>query len=203
MARLNFDDLAQMNRDYFQSLDRSRLVEVAANLHQLAVEQWERLEQNSKNSSRPPEEDNPYKKAVSQQKEETSDTRADQEPKTNPFPICVPTEQSNNSEDPDGQSNQAESKKKKSPGKQPGTPGKWRSTPLVAEAIIPHHPSFCAACNQPLTLADPKPYMGHYLLELEKGKSGFCVVCQLHHYYRSTCSCGHVSTLNFHFFPRH
>jgi len=43
-----------MNRDYFQSLDKQRLVEVAGNLHSLAVEQLERLEQNSENSSFPP-----------------------------------------------------------------------------------------------------------------------------------------------------
>ena len=42
MTRLNKDDLAQMNcfrsvgdyRDYFQSLDKKRLVEVATNLRQ-------------------------------------------------------------------------------------------------------------------------------------------------------------------------
>ncbi len=54
MNRLSKDDLTQMSREYFQSLDKQRLVEVAGNLHQLAVEQLERLEQNSSNSSRPP-----------------------------------------------------------------------------------------------------------------------------------------------------
>ena len=49
MNRLNKDDLAQMNRDYFQSLDKQKLLEVAVNLHKNAVEQWERLEQNSSN----------------------------------------------------------------------------------------------------------------------------------------------------------
>ncbi len=34
MARLDKKDLAQMNEDYFQSLDKERLVEVAKNLHQ-------------------------------------------------------------------------------------------------------------------------------------------------------------------------
>ncbi len=33
--------------------------------------------------------------------------------------------------------------------------------------------------------------MGHYVLELEQRESGFWIVCQLHHYYRATCSCGH------------
>ena len=36
MARLNKEDLAQMNRSYFQSLSKERLVEVADNLHLLA-----------------------------------------------------------------------------------------------------------------------------------------------------------------------
>jgi hypothetical protein len=51
MARLSEDDLAQMNRDYFQSLEKQRLVEVADNLHRLAVEQWEKINSNSSNSS--------------------------------------------------------------------------------------------------------------------------------------------------------
>ena len=63
----------------------------------------------------------------------------------------------------------------------------------IGRVILPHYPNHCAACNQTLNRSDPKPYMGHYVLELEKGKFGFRVVCQLHHYYRGTCSCGHIS----------
>ena len=33
MTRLNKNDQGQMNRDYFQSLEKERLVEVATNLH--------------------------------------------------------------------------------------------------------------------------------------------------------------------------
>ena len=36
----------RMNRDYFQSLEKERLVEVADKLHQLAVEQWEKINSN-------------------------------------------------------------------------------------------------------------------------------------------------------------
>jgi len=68
----------------------------------------------------------------------------------------------------------------------------WRSTPLVATQIIPHHPENCASCNQSLEI-DPaiKPYMGYYVLELEKRDSGIEVVCVLHHDYQATCECGH------------
>ena len=59
------DDLAQMNRGYFQSLSKERLVEVANNLHQLAVEQWEKINSNSRNSSQPPSSDNPFQKPSS------------------------------------------------------------------------------------------------------------------------------------------
>ena len=41
MARLNKADLEQMGEDYFRSLEPGRLVEVAKNLHELAVEQLE------------------------------------------------------------------------------------------------------------------------------------------------------------------
>ena len=60
MGGLNKDDLAQMNRSYFQSLSQERLVEVADNLHRLATDLWEKQQQNSKNSSQPPSLDNPY-----------------------------------------------------------------------------------------------------------------------------------------------
>ena len=79
MARLNKDDLAQMNKDYFQSLEKPRLVEVAANLHQLAIEQWEKLEQNSQNSSRPPSTDNPYQSKTRNKENSSLTSESNQE----------------------------------------------------------------------------------------------------------------------------
>ncbi|MEM7726831.1 MAG: hypothetical protein AAF208_10730 [Cyanobacteria bacterium P01_A01_bin.45] len=57
MNRLSKEDLAQMNQEYFQSMNKQKLVEVTANLHSLAVEQVEKLEKNSSNSSLPPSSD--------------------------------------------------------------------------------------------------------------------------------------------------
>ncbi|NJN11191.1 MAG: hypothetical protein HC836_40740 [Richelia sp. RM2_1_2] len=70
MNRLSKEDLAQMNRDYFQSLDKQKLVEVAGNLHKLAVEQLEKLEKNSTNSSLPPSSDRFKSKEKAHQKSE-------------------------------------------------------------------------------------------------------------------------------------
>lgn len=152
MAKLNKDDLEQMSKSYFESLEKQRLVEVATNLHQLAVEQCERLELSSSNSSRPPSTDNPYQ--TKNKKKEDKD---------------VLLELNN----------------------QPGAKGFGRTKPLVIEEIIPHYPDSCASCNHSLTIENNKPYMGYHVLELKPEKSGFKVVCQLHHYYELNCECGH------------
>lgn len=70
MARLSKDDLIQMNRNYFQSLEKERLVEVADKLHQLAVKQWKKINSNSSNSSQPPSGDNPFQKLDSSSRAE-------------------------------------------------------------------------------------------------------------------------------------
>ncbi len=156
-----------------------------------AVEQWEKLQQNSNNSSRPPSSDNPYHKGDSEDKASQESI----EPETNSEgkEISAQEENSYNNEANEGSLAQNSPTLKKSPGHQPGTPSQWRSSPLVAEVIVPHYPNHCAACNQTLRRSDPKPYMGHYVLELEKGKSGFRVQSQLHHYYQGSCACGHSS----------
>ncbi len=181
MAGLDKNDLAQMNEDYFKSLDKERLVEVAKNLHQLAAELWEKQQLNSENSSQPPSSDNPY--VSKSRSEKTTDHQGLEET----------LEPNQKKQELAAQPKTGSEKAKRKPGKQPGSEGKWRNQPLQAELIIAHHPSNCAACNQPLAESTTKPYMGHYALELKLGSSGFRIECQLHHYYRSTCGCGHVT----------
>lgn len=183
MNRLSKEDLAQMNRHYFQSLDKEKLVEVAGNLHTLAVEQLEKLETNSRNSSLPPSSDQFRSKEQTHPLElqpavsEKTETELKQEKKK----VLEESEK-------------PESKGfgRKSPGKQLGAKGIWRTTPLVASQTVAHHPEICASCNSSLEI-DPeaKPHMGFYVLELEKLDSGIEVKCTLHHYYQGICNCGH------------
>lgn len=181
MARLNKNDLAQMNWDYFQSLEKERLVEVANNLHRLAVEQWEKINCNSSNSSQPPSSNNPFQKSDSS-RASNADTSKDSSGST-------PSPKKNIAQKPEEKKSTA----KRKPGRVQGSKGFGRSKPLsIAETIL-HYPSHCSACNQVLVKTEPKPYMGHHVLELETTESGLKIVCQLHHYYQSTCSCGHHS----------
>ena len=184
MARLTKDDLAQMDRRYLQDLEHARLVDVACNLRDFAVEQLERLEQNSTNSSRPPSSDNPYQKGNKEdsvaKEGEKQNPSADDSEEEDPVQASTPTEQPQ-PEPPRGL-----------PGKQPGAQGFWRSEPLIPEATVPHYPERCAACNGELQVSEDRPpYMGYHVLELERTLSGIRISCSLHHYYVSVCHCGH------------
>ncbi|WP_017327097.1 IS66 family transposase [Synechococcus sp. PCC 7336] len=188
MARLSKADLEQMGEEYFRALDPERLVEVAKNLHGLAVEQLEKLEETSQTSSRPPSSDNPYHS--SKRQEESADACQDGLCEQTPEPAQTPESASAGSADSPDSGKEAGKRKA---GKQPGAQGKWRTQPLKAERTIEHYPQQCAACNAQLDNAqvNPAPYMGYYQFELVSEGSGFRIECQLHHYYGATCSCGH------------
>lgn len=181
MAGLNKDDLKQMNRSYFQSLSQERLVEVADNLHKLATELWEKQQQNSANSSQPPSKDSPYGSlAVTEESAQSSESESKED-----------DTESEKIDESAGKEKKKNSSRK--PGKQPGAKGFGRTQILKAEIIIPHYPGQCSACNHDLNESDGQRYMGHYVLELEPAESGFRIVTQLHHYYQTTCSCGHCN----------
>ena len=182
MAKLDKDDLVQMNEDYFQSLEKERLVEVAKNLHTLATDLWEKQQQSSSNSSQPPSLDNPYSsKSTTEESEKNleSETRSDK------------TERERIEESSE---NPVRNKSLRKPGKQLGAKGFGRKLPLKAEVIIAHYPRVCTACNHDLSGSESVRYMGYYVLELEPELSGFRIVTQLHHYYQRTCNCGHCTS---------
>jgi transposase len=183
MASLNKDDLKQMNRSYFQSLSQERLVEVANNLHVLATELWEKQQQNSENSSIPPSKDNPYSPKNKQEPEH---------PCSESESATVKTKQKQIDESKEKEKKQKSNRK---PGKQPGGKGFGRKQPLKAEVIVPHYPDLCSACNHDLAESKSQRYMGYYVLELEPELFGFRIVTQLHHYYQTTCSCGHCTVV--------
>jgi len=181
MAQLDKEDLKQMNRSYFQSLSQETLVEVADNLHILATELWEKQQQNSENSSQPPSKDNPYSsKAATEELSPSSE-----------FECATVKTESEKIDESSGKEKKKNSSRK--PGKQPGAKGFGRSQPLKAEILVPHYPHHCSACNHDLTESEATRYMGYYVLDLEPELFGFRIVTQLHHYYQTSCSCGHCT----------
>ena len=153
MTKLDQDDLAQMNEDYFKSLEKERLVEVAKNLHQLATDLWEKQQQSSENSSQPPSKDNPYaSKPTTEESEHYSKSES----------WSGSTEGNQIEESVEKPQKQ---KSHRNPGKQAGAKGFGRKQPLKAEVIIPHYPDKCSACNQDVRESETQRYMGHYVLE--------------------------------------
>ena len=181
MAQLDKNDLAQMNEDYFKSLEKERLVEVAKNLHQLARDLWSKQQRNSANSSQPPSKDNPYTSTPTREESEHYSEGESPEVETEPKQI----------EESSVKTHQKKSKRK--PGKQPGGKGFGRKQPLKAEVIVPHYPLVCSACNHDLSESESPRYMGYYVLDKKPELFGFRIVTNLHHYYRATCSCGHCT----------
>jgi transposase len=189
MARLKKVDLEQMGETYFESLEPERLVQVAKNLYELAVEQLEKLEQTSRNSSRPPSSDSPY---------QSSTAKSPVVPEQPAVSELQSEESVSESEEgvTDGEEKPKEKKgfAVRKAGKQPGAKGQWRQEALKATATIAHYPENCSACNGNLASHQvDKPYMGYHQFELEQQAQGLNVVCSLHHYYGSTCDCGHHS----------
>ena len=193
MAQLSKADLEQMGEDYFRSLELERLVEVAKNLHKLAVEQLEKLEETSQTSSRPPSSDHPYHSSSAPEEVTDTDQTCPSEQTTSVEPSEVAQRDESASAASDDSPAPSKAGGKRKAGKQPGAQGKWRTQPLKAERIIEHYPQQCAACNAQLDPehVNPAPYMGYYQLELVSEASGLMIECQLHHYYGATCSCGH------------
>lgn len=146
MVRLTKEDLAQMDKEYLESLEREKLINVALNLRELGIDLVERLGQNSTNSSKPPSSDNPYDK----------DSKGKDESKG---------KSDENKQNKAG----SQSKVKRSRGRQPNSQGFGRTIiPEDAERVN-HYPDICSACNAEDTIShESTPYMGYYVYELKK-----------------------------------
>ena len=183
MDHLTKDDLAQMDRAYFQGLDHEILIDVACKLRDLSTELLERLDEDSSNSSKPPSSDNPYKKGKGRNSASNDDDTESCKTEDGGKGSCESGEVAGSlqSDEP-----------KRSAGRQPGSQGFWRSETPVPEKTIAHYPQHCAVCEKELDVSESsKPYMGYYVFELEKTQSGIRIICALHHYYALECRCGH------------
>ncbi len=183
MEQLTRDDLAQIDQNYLQSLDKKMVVEVACKLRDFAIGLVERLEQNSSNSSRPPSSDSPYDKGNNDKSDSKDDdtkssSAEDKENEVTENGASTEISQSDDSNRPAG--------------RQPGSQGFGRSETPVPESTIPHYPSVCVICGKDLDEPEEnRPHMGYYVYELEKTASGIRIFCTLHHYYAAVCDCGH------------
>ena len=160
--------LSQMNRAVFEALDREQLLELTCRLHTMAVEMSERLALNSTNSSRPPSSDPPFG---------GGSAKGDPAGSTGSASLSSPA---------------APPKGGRKPGKQPGSPGRWRAEPLKTERAESHWPEICEHCGTPFEWWDGRvrTAAAFAVLELERTPGGIRIACVLHRYEALQCVCG-------------
>lgn len=164
-------DLTGMDRAFFEALDPTARVELLCRLHALAIEQAERLAQNSTNSSRPPSSDGPFGPLG-------PGAGPAGRPSSPGLPLAVPAAPT---APPSG----------RKPGKQRGAKGIWRSEALVADGERQHYPSACAVCGTAFELWDRNHgHSAHVVLELERLGGGIRITCLRHVYHATQCACG-------------
>lgn len=182
MKKITPKDLAQINKESLGSLTKEEVINFTLRLKDQCIELYERLNKNSRNSSKPPSSDNPFQKG----NEDLTDSDLENEEIAPEEEIPGPGNDAN-------EDNKNGKTEKRRPGKQPGAQGFWRSETPEPNDTQNHCSEKCAICEQPLD-QDIIPYChtGHYTYELEKDKHGIRIVCILHLYYTTTCtSCGH------------
>ncbi|WP_239988800.1 hypothetical protein [Paramagnetospirillum kuznetsovii] len=134
MKKLRPEDLGPLDRAHIEDLSHDDLVETCVRLRALAIEQAERLNRHSGNSSKPPSSNDPYRrggKCVTDVGGDTENAAKGDAGGKDAAPARLPGDAP-----------------PRPPGHQKGTPGKWRSSPLVAHGEVDHWPERCTTCGR-------------------------------------------------------
>ncbi len=193
MKKLSPEDLAQLDRDRISGLDKPRLVDLAEDLRNLCLELYEKVGEDSTNSSKPPSSDDLSSRAKRRKKEHDLE-EAEEAAMDSGEEIDEKSEGDEEKQSRDGSEKKEPEDGKRKPGKQPGTPGFGRSEDAEPERVEEHFPEECVVCRKKLPKPPyPTPYTGHYTYELEKDaeKNQIRIVCALHRYHGIVCECGH------------
>jgi hypothetical protein len=177
MKKLRPEDLGPLDRPHLKELSHDALLEMCVRLRALAIEQAERLSRHSGNSSKPPSSNDPYRRGG----KDVADAGGGKE-----------NAAKGDTGSQDASASSPEGAPPRPPGHQKGSPGKWRTSPLVAAGQINHCPERCGACGQvhPVVAA-ARCASAHHVIDLDRGTGGIGVTCRLHRYFAVRCGCGH------------
>ena len=212
--QLSAFDLQQIDNDYINSLPKSSLALLCQKLSTDLKEAHDRLNQNPRNSSRPPSSEPPWNNSQSNEIEESleqneeltekdllsgngefaQDDDEDNESDNN--------ESDNNEQEKSQETNHAQDDKSedstKKPGKQPGAQGfglKFGTNIEVSETIF-HKPDTCQCCGKAFDESTKfTSYTACFEIELMIPLSGVGLELKKtkHIYDEGECHCGHIS----------
>lgn len=202
---LNDHSLRQVDENDIRTLPEAALRDLAVRLLKDLKEARERLNQNSRNSSRPPGSDAPWEKIEVDSESDgddndgaagEEDTGVSQTGRDTDSDAAGQSEAGTVSDDRAREAGTQTVKRK--PGKQPGAPGFGRQQRLPVSACEDHRPTRCACCAKVFAeqTLDSRAYTGFYTLDIEWGNSqapGLRVTNTQHLYYETLCDCGHLT----------
>ena len=186
--QLSDRDLSQLDVEELLNLSEKDLRHLSIKLLTDLKEARERLNQNSRNSSRPPSSEAPWEKGI-RQDDSTHESEEVQDAENSD------TKESEPLEEPD-HTDQNETDEARKPGKQPGAKGFGRQQVLALTDYKDHFPEDCVSCHQPLKGCPQKAYTAFETIDLEwadKAHPGLRLTNTKHTYYKVTCACGQVT----------
>ncbi len=207
---LSDHDLLQIERKKLLTLSVEQLRSLCGDLLDDLKDARERLNQNSRNSSRPPSHDAPWDKINNHPVDDENDiddedldlSEAAQLKKTVQEPINNRAEQSSS---PDGTvtatppttaTSPSDDSNKRKPGKQPGATGFGRQQVIPVTDYEHHIPEHCACCHE---VADRERAVAHTafdeldIVSNNPERPGMILKNTQHTYYELLCLCGHVT----------
>jgi hypothetical protein len=219
-VQLSKHDLAQLDEAALAALTPEQLRALSCKLLADLKLARERLEQNPRNSSRPPSSVAPWERfgqhddaedGESDPAEDAVQAPAADAQRPDPVPAGDAHESAAASaadrpaqaaEPPDASAQTKpgahdEPSPRRRPGRQPGAPGHGRTQPLPIDHEVTHAPSHCARCGGELEAsAATRCVSAHRMLELREAAPGRHVleVIEIKHvYYERDCGCGHCT----------
>ena len=185
---LSDHSLRQLDETYLGSLGEEALRALSVKLLDDLKEARDRLHQGPENSSRPPSSRAVWERAGVVAEPEAAEAEAEAV-EAGPARAETAAEVAVSPAAPAG------TPLRRKAGKQPGAPGVGRTQVLAAHDTLPHYPTVCAGCGQPL--ADQMgavAYTGFQSVDLHWGDPatpGLTLWVVDHRYYEVPCACGH------------
>lgn len=185
-----------------QQLDKARLSALTVSQKETLLEKAledlkearERLQADSRTSSRPPSSDAPWS-GVSEEPEAEGEPNSAEEGKgTKPEESEA---ERGDAPEPEKTPEEEEPKSSSKPGRRPGSAGHSRTQQLAVSSTIEHRPLQCALCGEGLEGCEFTARTGLYVLDIEPpaepGLAGIQLRHDKHVYGECVCACGHVT----------
>lgn len=183
-------DLLQIDSDYIRQLkekDPDALADLSLKLVDDLKEAWDRMNQDSSNSSRPSGSEAPWV-STSTDVDEADDTESTTGEEDDVG--LVSEEEETTGDTTEAVNSDETTPPKRLPGRQPNSPGFGRTQRLAVTETVTHHCTHCFGCGHAFESVGQTAYTGFYVIDLQFGDSdspGLQLTNTLHHYFQQTC----------------